>query len=110
MQNLSASSKPVELWPIYKAIISCFNHFSVHDKLCDSTFFYRFIFQSDHNKSYEPEEDAERFVIFEANLKRIIEHNEKFAKGEVTFTMGINQFTDKKPGEYPRGGVLPPRQ
>lgn len=48
-------------------------------------------------------------MIFQTNLKRIVEHNEKFANGETTYTMGINQFTDLKPEEF-RGGLLPLRQ
>lgn len=56
----------------------------------------------EHKKEYEPEEDAKRFEIFKVNLQRIVEHNDKFSRGEVTFTMGINQFTDKTPEEFRR--------
>lgn len=59
----------------------------------------QFYFQVEHKKVYEPEEDRERFEIFKTNVKRIVEHNEKFERGEVTYSMGINQFADKKPGE-----------
>lgn len=55
--------------------------------------------QEEHKKVYEPEEDRERFEIFKATVKRIVEHNEKFERGEVSFSMGINQFTDRKPEE-----------
>lgn len=64
-----------------------------------------FDLQTEHKKSYDAEEDRERFEIFKANVKRIVEHNEKFERGEVTYTMGINQFADRKPGEN-RFGLL----
>lgn len=58
--------------------------------------------QTEHNKTYESEEDAKRFEIFKVNVVRIIEHNDKFSRGEVTYSMGINQFTDKTPEEFKR--------
>lgn len=73
LNDVSASSDPNELWPIYKA---------------------------EHKKNYEPEEDTKRFEIFKTNLQRIVEHNDKYAKGEVTYSMGINQFTDKTSEEF----------
>lgn len=60
--------------------------------------------QTEHKKVYEPEEDRERFEIFKATVNRIVEHNEKFERGEVSYSMGINQFTDKKPEENACGG------
>lgn len=35
-----------------------------------------------------------RFEIFKKSLALITEHNAKHKKGEVTFTMGLNQFSD----------------
>lgn len=110
MQNLSADSNPEELWPIYK--VNCHNiriNLVMRNAYLFLFYSYEYSIQADHGKSYEPEEDKERFLIFQGNVKRIVEHNANFASGKVTFTMGINQFTDKKPEEY-RGGVLPPRQ
>lgn len=46
-----------------------------------------------------------RLNIFKENVIRIIEHNAKFDKGEVSYKMGINQFADKKSEEF-RSGVL----
>lgn len=66
-----------------------------------------FLRQDEHKKNYEADEDKERFEIFKVNVKRIIEHNDKFSKGEVGYSMGINQFADKKPEEY-RPGVIRP--
>ncbi len=47
------------------------------------------------NKNYaSSKEMLHRRLTFEANLKKIAEHNVKYERGEVTFSMGINQFTD----------------
>jgi hypothetical protein len=40
------------------------------------------------------EEAALRASIFARNVAAFKEHNEKFARGEVSYTKGINQFTD----------------
>lgn len=62
--------------------------------------------QAEHNKQYEAAEDKERFEIFKNNLKHIIDHNEKFATGEVTFSMGLNQFADMRAEERFHGGAF----
>ncbi|XP_031633396.1 uncharacterized protein LOC116347101 [Contarinia nasturtii] len=80
LENLSASSNVDELWTLYK---------------------------KEYNRNYDAEEDAKRNEIFRANVKRIIEHNEKFDRNEVTYSMGINQFADKKPEEF-RSGLSRP--
>lgn len=75
--------------------------------MCYNFFFRLFTFQFVFKRIYEPEEEKLRFLIFRANVKRIVEINEKYANGEITWKAEINQFTDKKPGEYPSGGFLP---
>lgn len=66
-----------------------------------------FLFQNEHKKNYETDkEDKERFEIFKATVQKIIEHNAKFDKGEVTFSMGLNHFADMHPEEFKCGGVL----
>lgn len=66
------------------------------------------IFKSQHGKTYNDDEDAKRFEIFKDNLKMIAEHNAKYEKGEVTYTMGINQFADMLPEERKNMcGLLP---
>lgn len=54
-----------------------------------------FRLQVDHKKAYPDEaEDKRRMEIFKANLAKIEAHNELFKKGEVTWEMGLNHFTD----------------
>ena len=38
--------------------------------------------------------ESSKRAIYTACKKKIAEHNQKHEKGEVTWTMGINQFTD----------------
>lgn len=45
-------------------------------------------------------ESIRRFKIFKQNLKQIEEHNLKYEKGEESFSMGVNQFSDKLQDEY----------
>ncbi|KAL1131617.1 hypothetical protein AAG570_011231 [Ranatra chinensis] len=64
-----------------------------------------------HKKAYSNEdEEKERFDIFKENKKKIDEHNEKYEKGEVTWKMGLNAFSDLKPEEFKgmMGGVKKP--
>ncbi|KAL1518335.1 hypothetical protein ABEB36_001974 [Hypothenemus hampei] len=64
-------------------------------------------FKTGFNKSYGgPEEEGQRFKIFQDNLRTIREHNEKFARGEVTYTQGMNQFADLTHDEFKNGGFL----
>ncbi|XP_065214571.1 protein CTLA-2-alpha-like [Planococcus citri] len=57
-------------------------------------------YKTEFNKTYENENDeVERYKIYLDNKKMVEEHNAKFAKGEVTYEMGINQFSDRKPEE-----------
>lgn len=39
-------------------------------------------------------EEAFRKKIFKDNLAKIAQHNELYKQGEVTFTLGVNQFAD----------------
>ena len=48
-----------------------------------------------HSKKYSSEfEEAKRYSIWHTNSKNIEEHNDKFLKGQATFKMAPNQFTD----------------
>lgn len=65
--------------------------------------------QNEHNKSYDADEDKERFLIFQENAKTIVTHNEKYKNGEESYFMGLNQFADLKPDELKkRQGLLRP--
>ncbi|XP_068210621.1 digestive cysteine proteinase 2-like [Palaemon carinicauda] len=58
-------------------------------------------FKMTHGKSYtNAKEDLYRKAIFESNFKYIEEHNERFRKGEVTFSVAINQFADMTTEEF----------
>lgn len=108
LKNLSASSNAEELWPIYKVNIFLMLK---NMQICNIFHFNCIFLQDEYKKVYEPEEDRERFEIFAANIKRFVEHNEKYERGEVSFSLGINQFADKKPNENACGcmGVLKPK-
>jgi bacterioferritin (cytochrome b1) len=56
-------------------------------------------YKDQHSKVYESEEDATRFEIFKETLKKIEEHNAKYARKETTFKMGLNQMSDWTPEE-----------
>lgn len=64
-------------------------------------------FQKQFNKNYEGDEDKRRFNLFKDQVQGIIDHNEKYKKGEVTFSQGINNFTDLEQHERPGGGFKP---
>merc|ERR1712002_37970 len=53
------------------------------------------LFKTVHKKSYETEaEDLLRKEIFLNNVQKVEEHNQKFEAGEVSFKLGVNQFSD----------------
>ncbi|TOF88153.1 hypothetical protein CGJ15_24830, partial [Vibrio parahaemolyticus] len=51
-------------------------------------------FKRQHGRQYTQEEDLLRQRIFEDNLKRIEEFNLRHQRGEVSFTVNMNQFGD----------------
>ena len=51
-------------------------------------------FQNKFAKKYSPKELLARQAIFQANVKAIAEHNEKFARGETSYQKQIDEFTD----------------
>uniref|UniRef100_A0A1B6F9B9 Cathepsin propeptide inhibitor domain-containing protein n=1 Tax=Cuerna arida TaxID=1464854 RepID=A0A1B6F9B9_9HEMI len=56
-----------------------------------------------------PEEELKRRDIFLKNLKYVREHNEKYKRGEVSFEVGINEFSDwtKEELDAMHNGLLP---
>lgn len=58
-------------------------------------------FKIQHRKKYSSlNEENARLSIFKDNLKEIEEHNEKYAKGEVAYSLKINKFGDLSPEEF----------
>ncbi|XP_049529073.1 procathepsin L-like [Dermacentor silvarum] len=58
-------------------------------------------FKSTHNKSYQSNmEELLRFKIFSENSLLIARHNAKYAKGLVSYKLGMNQFGDLLPHEF----------
>ena len=57
-------------------------------------------YQKDFSKSYTNKNYAQRKAIFQENVRKISEHNEKYARGEVSYSMGINEFTDMSEQEF----------
>ncbi|XP_065222098.1 uncharacterized protein LOC135846757 [Planococcus citri] len=58
-------------------------------------------FKAQHSKQYETmEEEERRMKIYLDNEKKIAEHNERFEKGEETYEMGINKFSDLTDQEF----------
>lgn len=62
---------------------------------CSILCFYALNSQKTHGKSYTGEEDEKRMKLYFENKERVKQHNEAYEKGEVTFSMGINQFSDQ---------------
>ncbi|XP_018575903.1 cathepsin L1 [Anoplophora glabripennis] len=58
-------------------------------------------FKRNYGRDYRNlREEQKRFSIFQSNLRVIETHNVKYAKGESSYFMGINQFTDITPAEF----------
>lgn len=58
-------------------------------------------YQKHFNKEYKGRaEAAQRGLVFSQNVAKIVEHNERFRRGEETYSMGINQFTDMTEKEF----------
>lgn len=60
-------------------------------------------FQTKFNKSYDdPAEDKRRFDLYQESVGLVNAHNEKYKKGEVSYELGINHFSDLTPEERSR--------
>ncbi|KAK8764042.1 hypothetical protein V5799_033351, partial [Amblyomma americanum] len=58
-------------------------------------------FKLTHKKTYKSNvEELLRFKIFTENSLLIAKHNEKYAKGIVSYKLGVNQFADLLPHEF----------
>ncbi|KAL3882300.1 hypothetical protein ACJMK2_028661 [Sinanodonta woodiana] len=70
------------------------------------------LFKITHNKHYEStEEEAYRRNIFYENMKQIYIHNDKYRKGEKSYWLGVNQFSDMTAEEFKalNSGFMPTR-
>ncbi|XP_040612164.1 protein CTLA-2-beta [Mesocricetus auratus] len=45
-------------------------------------------------KTYSQDEEGYRRALWEANKKKIDEHNAEYEQGKVSYSMGLNQFSD----------------
>jgi cathepsin L len=65
-----------------------------------------------HGKTYETEEDKKRLEIFLKTKEKIATHNSRFAQGQETYEMGLNQFADMEHSEFSRNycGVRQPEK
>nr|ABK91809.1 cathepsin L-like proteinase precursor [Clonorchis sinensis] len=60
-------------------------------------------FMTTYKRNYiDPSEHERRFKIFANNFVRISKHNVRFIQGQVSYTMGINEFSDKTDEELKR--------
>jgi len=58
-------------------------------------------FKQHHSKEYaSPEEENTRFSIYHANKRMIEEHNERYRRGDHSFSMKLNQFADLMSHEF----------
>lgn len=63
--------------------------------------FFLFCLQNQYGKSYlNQAEESRRYAIFQKNLKKIRDHNEKYNKEETSFTLDINHFADMSAEEF----------
>ncbi|XP_037916428.1 crustapain-like [Hermetia illucens] len=64
-------------------------------------------YKVDFEKHYSSaEEEAKRKAIFGKTLEQVKEHNKRYDAGEVTYSMGLNAFSDLNPDEVPTGLLL----
>ncbi|XP_021368888.1 cathepsin L1-like [Mizuhopecten yessoensis] len=59
-----------------------------------------FNFKQSFGRGYETKEEQSRFNTFSKNLDVIREHNKKYQRGEKSFYLGINNFTDMELEEF----------
>ncbi|CAH2085098.1 unnamed protein product [Euphydryas editha] len=60
-------------------------------------------FKLEHDKSYESaEEERNRMMMFLVNKYRVYKHNQLFERGQVTFRLGLNKYSDMSHEEFVR--------
>merc|ERR1711928_116202 len=58
------------------------------------------LFKITHGKTYAAAEEELRMTIYLQNRDMIAAHNARFEKGEVSYSMKMNQFGDMPPEEF----------
>jgi len=90
-QGLTAqeSFRLFKVWTFYKNFCVC--HFN------------RDVFlQQTNNRTYTATENQLRFTNFQKTLQKVKEHNARFEKGQVSFKIAPNKFSDWTKAEYNR--------
>ncbi|KAH8236958.1 hypothetical protein KR038_001106, partial [Drosophila bunnanda] len=73
-------------------------HATIFDQLLDKEWRD---FTREHGKTYQDAEiERLRYMIFNENRNRIAEHNRRFANGEVSYKMAINEYSDLMSHEF----------
>lgn len=93
-----AALKEVKVdWEAYKVSISFLN-----------VFLWIIIssLQTEYAKTYEPEVDAARKLVYLDAVKRINEHNKLYNSGVSSFSLKLNQYSDSPTGA-PTGLLIP---
>ncbi|CAF0748119.1 unnamed protein product [Brachionus calyciflorus] len=58
-------------------------------------------FKSDYKRNYQDQnEEQRRYDIFRQNVNLIEKHNQEYAQGKTSFTMGINDMADWTKEEF----------
>jgi len=57
-------------------------------------------FVKTYGRQYETAEMFQRYAVFKTNLAFIQKHNQKYAHGQVSYSMALNQFADMTNTEY----------
>ncbi|XP_064607132.1 cathepsin L2-like isoform X1 [Liolophura sinensis] len=60
------------------------------------------LFKSLYNKTYTPEDEPSRRLVWEANVRYIEKHNHEASQGLHTFVLGQNKFADMTVKEFSR--------
>ncbi|CAO1331017.1 unnamed protein product [Diamesa serratosioi] len=78
------------------AVIACANAVTKQEVLVEEWKSFKMM----HSKTYNRAEESIRYGIYMANRQLIAKHNQKYALKEVSYTMGINEFSDMTSEEF----------
>ncbi|KAH8370499.1 hypothetical protein KR093_003695 [Drosophila rubida] len=90
--------KAAAIGSLLLALVACIQASITYEDVLNEEFE---LFKVEHGKSYVDEnEEQVRLQIFKDNKELIDKHNERYAAGEETYEMGVNQFTDMLSWEF----------